>query len=220
MHSALGISTHMGWAAVAALLLDAGTPRQVRTFRLATAAPADTEAAEPYHAAAGYRGATRVRPPPDPERVVRDALRRQRRYTEIQLGRLLRELRDWPAPVQAALFVGRGRPAASLERILASHAQIHVAEGNAVRGAVRRALEGRTIGTLPLDRRELPDRVRALLGIDAPAAEQVLRGLRPDNGGVWRREERDCALAAWLAGAGRPAGEPEPAAQDGSGFSP
>lgn len=165
MHSALGISTHLGWAAVSALLLDGATPRQVRTFRLATADPADAEAVEPYHAAAGYHAGLRARQPEEPEHIVRDALRRQRRYTEIQLGRLLRELRDWPSPVQAALFVGRGRPAASL------------------------------------DRHALPERVTELIDLEAPAAEQLLRGLTPDNGGIWRREQRDCALAAWLAGA-------------------
>lgn len=213
MHSALGISTHLGWAAVSALLLDGATPRQVRTFRLATADPADAEAVEPYHAAAGYHAGLRARQPEEPEHIVRDALRRQRRYTEIQLGRLLRALRDWPSPVQAALFVGRGRPAASLERVLASHAQIHVAEGNAVRDAVRHALERRQISTLPLDRHALPERVTELIDLEAPAAEQLLRGLTPDNGGIWRREQRDCALAAWLAGAAALA------AQD-FGFSP
>lgn len=199
MHAALGVSTHMGWASVAALLVDHGRPCGVRTFRLQTGDPAEPDSIEPFHAAGGYRGATRVRPPADPERVVANGLRKQRRHTAGDLNRLLRALDDWPRPGCAGLFVGRGREAASLDRVLASHAQIHVAEGNAVRDSVRQAMNAEQIALYELDRRDLPEQVRAMLDLDHDTAHVLLRGLRPDNGGGWRQEERQCALAAWLA---------------------
>lgn len=199
MQCALGVSTHMGWAAVAALLTDAGKPCAVRTFRLQTGDPAEPDSIEPYHAAGGYRGAVRVRPPPDPDRVVARGLQKQRRHTAKHLTRLLRALNDWPPPAHAGLFVGRGRQAESLERVLASHAQIHVAEGNAVRDSIRRALAGRDIALLEIDRRDLFEQTRNVLHLDPDAATAALRALRPDNGGVWRQEERHCALCAWLA---------------------
>ena len=199
METALGLSPHMGWACAAAVLIDGGIPTAVRTFRLTTGDRAHPESIEPYHAAAGYRGARRVEPPADPERVVREGLRRQRRHTSADLARLLGQLEDWPAPRRAALFVGRGREGSSLERILASHAQIHVAEGNAVRESIRRALAGPDITVLEVDRRDVAADVRARLGLEEAAASQRLKGLCPDNGGPWRQEERSCALAAWLS---------------------
>ena len=203
MDTAIGVSTHMGWACVAAVLLDAGRPGRVRTFRLETGDPRQPDSIEPYHAAGGYRGATRVRPPPDPERVVRAGLGKQRRHTALHLARLLGELNDWPRPARAALFVGRGREATTLERVLSSHAQIHVAEGNAVRESIRQALTDRDIPLWEVDRRDLPREVEARLALDPDTADADLRALRPDNGGSWRQEERHCALAAWLAAAAR-----------------
>lgn len=201
MQTTIGVSTHMGWAAVAALLADAAEPCSVRTFRLETGDPGEPDSIEPYHAAGGYRGAVRVRPPPDPERVVRTGLSKQRRHTDRHLARLLDALADWPRPAGAVLFVGRGRDLDDLTRVLASHAQIHVAEGNAVRDAVRRALARHGIPVIELDRRDLPERVAAELDMSADAAMAALRTLRPDNGGLWRKEQRDCALAAWIAAA-------------------
>ena len=199
METAFGLSIHMGWACVAAVLVEGRTPTAVRTFRLTTGDHAHPESIEPYHAAAGYHGATRIDPPANPDRVVRDGLRRQRRHTSKHLARLIGQLEDWPLPRRAALFVGRGRVGTSLERILASHAQIHVAEGNAVRDSVRRALAERHIAVLEVDRRDLAASVQSHLGLEEAAAGQRLRGLRPDNGGAWRQEERSCALAAWLS---------------------
>jgi hypothetical protein len=49
---ALGISPHMGWAAVASVALAKDTVRVLRTDRIATGAPDDRETVEPYHVAA------------------------------------------------------------------------------------------------------------------------------------------------------------------------
>ena len=202
MQTALGVSTHMGWACVAAVLVQTHAPTAVRTFRLATGDPAEPDSIEPYHAAAGYRGATRLLAPADPDRVVRTGLRKQRSHTARHLKLLLRELPDWPPIERAALFVGRGRQAPGLERVLASHAQIHVAEGNAVRDAVRHAFSRHGIELMEIDRRMLFQRVTESLGRDEATVMAELAALRPANGSVWRQEQKHCALAAWVAAAG------------------
>lgn len=196
----LGVCTHMGWATVTAVRLEGGRPAAVRTFRLETGDPDDRASLEPYHRAGGYEGAKRVPAPPDPAKVVNAGLRKQRHHTDKRLRELLSTLKVWPQPPGCgALFVGRGRTASSLERILASHAQIHVAEGNAVRDAVRRAFARQHIPLLEVDRKSLFDQAASRLSLDENTLDRHLKSLQPDNGGPWRQEERHCALAAWLA---------------------
>lgn len=209
--AALGVCTHLGWATVSAVRVGKDGVEAVRTFRLATCDPEDREAREPYHVAGGFDGLARVPRPREPRKVIASGLRKQRRRTARNLERLLRELADWRVPVRrAALFVGRGRSAPDLERILASHAQIHVAEGDAVREAVRRACDVLDLRVVEIDRRRLPEEARSRLALDERATTRHLKALRPEAGGAWRKEERECALAAWIAAAAPPGRLREP----------
>lgn len=195
----LGFSCHLGWIAASAVLARSGAITAVVTFRLSTARDGDRLAQEPYHVAGGFDGLTRVPPPPDPAAVIRKGLTRQATETRKSLAACLASLDGWPAPVAAAVLTARGRQAATLSRVLASHAQIHIAEGNAVRNTIADACRAEGLQVIELDRRGLSGMLSTRFGQDEPAALRGLAAMRPTNGGAWRKEEKVCALAAWYA---------------------
>ncbi len=199
MNSSLGISSHLGWAAVSAVLSSGGRIESVRTFRIVTANEGDRSALEPYHVAGGFQGLQRVEPPASPASAVARGIQRQRRKTLSSLGELIGSLQDWPVLSVAALFTGRGRIAPSLEQALASHTQIHIAEGNAVRESISRSCEALKIAVVKQDRRDFSDHFQRSFGVDERKALAGLNNQTIDNGGVWRKEEKLCALLALLA---------------------
>ena len=196
----LGFSTHLGWVCVTAVRSRQREIAGVRTFRLETSPPGIREALEPYHVAGGFDGLQRVPPPADPAVSVARGLDKQQRTTAKNLKLLIRALEDWGVGVCAAgLFVGRGRQAPTLEKILASHTQIHVAEGNAVRNSVRQACRNLHIPVLSIDKRLLFDVVQQYLELDESSAMNLLTQVKPDNAGGWRKEEKLCTLAGLVA---------------------
>lgn len=156
MNSSLGISSHLGWAAV-------------------TADNGDRGALEPYHVAGGFDGLQRVDPPADPAAAVAEGLQRQRQTTLDNLRKVIISLADWPVLSAAALFTGRGRIAANLEQALASHTQIHIAEGNAVRDSITRGLEALQIAVVTQDRRDFSSQYQRSFSVDEHAALASLK---------------------------------------------
>jgi hypothetical protein len=199
---ALGIATHLGWASVVTIAPARGWLRVLRVDRLLTADPDDIEAQAPYHRAAGYEGARRIDVPPDPAAVVERGLLHQRSRTLASLSALAAELREAGQEVRAAaILAGRGRAGASLERVLASHSQIHVAEGNAVRDAFAHALERLEIQCARIEQQTVLGNAAAELRTSAVEIERRLRATRPERAGPWRQEQRLAALAARAAAA-------------------
>ncbi|HZF31787.1 MAG TPA: hypothetical protein VE907_21895 [Gammaproteobacteria bacterium] len=131
---ALGIATHLGWAAVVAVTPTAELLRVVANVRIETAKPSDIVAAAPYHRAAGYEGAKRIPSPRNPKAVLERAIERQRRHTLAQLRALLEELAAGGHDVtSAAILAGRGRLGDSLDPVA------RVALADPRRGGARRA---------------------------------------------------------------------------------
>jgi hypothetical protein len=197
--AALGISAHMGWAAVVSVALEKGPIRILRTDRIATGTTADPETVEPYHVAAGIDSPERPRTA-DAREIIRRGLTKQRRHTLASLRALERALRGSGFTLMAgAILCGRGRNAASLDRILASHAQIHTAEGIAVRDALASALVELGVRASMVDRDTAFEKAAATLELEEAVITATLKSLRPENGGPWRQEHKLAALAAWLA---------------------
>jgi hypothetical protein len=196
---ALGISSHMGWAAVVSVAVEKSTIRVLRTDRIATGTTDDLETVEPYHIAAGFDAPERPKPA-DALEIIRRGLEKQRRHTLASVRALERELRESGYTLTSgAILCGRGRNAASLDRILASHAQIHTAEGIAVREALASALGKLGVRISMVDRETALERAAATLKLEEAVITASLKSLRPENGGPWRQEHKQAALAAWLA---------------------
>jgi len=154
---------------------------------------------EPYHVAGGFDGLARVPSPDDPEATVKMGLRKQQRVTGEHFARFSRDLAAQGHKIKdAVILTGRGKLAASLAKILNSHAQIHVAEGVAVRQSVEEALTAQGIRVHRLDEKSLPDLVSERLGLTESEAFEALSEARAADAGTWKKEQKICALAAWL----------------------
>ncbi len=199
----VGFKAHMGWLNAVAVAVRAtpdtapkNLPVAVDARRIDFAGGQPREVGEPYHAAGGWRGARRVTAPADPAAVVARGRAAQARALDRQLRAYQQALAglgfQWR---RAVVLTGRGRLGGDLSRLLASHAQIHVAEGEAVREGLRAALDALSVRATDQDEKDV-------LGL-AVTALQVADPLRmlaagPRGAGVWRKEERLIALAAWL----------------------
>jgi hypothetical protein len=202
---ALGIDAHMGWAAVSVIARSQHAIRVIRTERIDTADSGDREALEPYHVAAGFDGIERMPRPSDAAAILARGLARQRRHTLASCRKLCSELRDSGHDVtNAAILSGRGRMSASLDNLLASHAQIHIAEGIAVRESIATALVELGLTVEPIDKQSLYDRAARILGMSCDEIAAALKAARPENLGAWRQDQKLAALAAWCV-ANKPA---------------
>jgi hypothetical protein len=198
--AAIGISAHLGWAATTTITVGKSGVRVLRTDRIEIARPDDRETREPYHVAGGFEGLGRVSQPSNPERSLQRGLRRQRRSAARLIASLASALlADGYRCAFAGLLVSRGRAADTFERAIASHTQIHIEEGIAVRESLRLALVGTGARVVPLDQKALWPRACDELDRTEAALLADLRARRPENGGSWRKEDQSAALAAWIA---------------------
>lgn len=196
----IGIISHMGWICAGIIRLDPGGDLEIiHTARVETCDPGDRESLEPYHVAGGFDGLTRVPVPDDQAAVVENGRQKQCAATLANLGQLKKFVEQYGDLRHAGLLTGRGRLASSLDKVLASHAQIHIAEGDAVRAAVAAALATLGVELLRIDKKDLFTVAQKELGLDRPAILSELSRKAPAAGGPWRQEEKFAALTGWLA---------------------
>ena len=196
--AAIGFAVHQGWAAAVGIAATRDSVQAAYSLRIETSPADDREATEPYHVAGGWQGQDRVRPPDDPAAAIERGLARQRRHTKQSLQRLLHELAEYGLrPNLGAVLAGGGHMGRDLTRLLASHAQIHIAEGDAVRESIERGLTSLSLAAVRVDRRLVEEAVE-LGGVKRELLAEQLRRMNPVNRGAWRKEERMCALGAWV----------------------
>jgi len=116
------------------------------------------------------------------------------RSTKANLGR---------APIIAALLVNRaGWITDLLEYSLAFADHVAVAEGLAVREALRFAFRRCGIDSVELDEKTLPGVAAETLRISTAEIDARLKMLGVTAGKPWRKEQKLACLAAWVAIAG------------------
>jgi hypothetical protein len=98
----------------------------------------------------------------------------------------------------SAILMAAGRTLPSLEKILASHALIHAAEGEFFREVVHQACKDRGIAVTRLRERELEDRTNQTFGNRARQVKQRISGFGKHLGPPWTQDEKIAALGAAL----------------------
>jgi hypothetical protein len=96
------------------------------------------------------------------------------------------------------MLLASGRALPSLQKILASHALIHTAEGEFFRNIVCEACETCHIPVMGIRERELNERANTTFGNRAPSVRQHISGLRKTVGSPWTQDEKTAALAALI----------------------
>jgi hypothetical protein len=199
---ALGFRAARGGALVVGVAVEDGQPRVVMSMVLATAAEGDRLAFEPYHVAFEMaEGASEVSP--KARAAVAEGRRRQDALAAEGLGNIVGRLeREGNRATVAALLVNRAgwMMADLLQYSLFDPSHPAVAEGMAVREALRLAVGGCGLDLIEMDEKSLPESASIKLGLSPGELESRLKALgavaRP-----WRKEQKLACLAAWLAAA-------------------
>ena len=211
---ALGCRAFRGGCVVVAVQADdaavaaARPPTVLLSTILRTAAEGDRLAFEPYHVAVEMPRGEDGRATDGMRAAVAEGRARQREAAIAGLEGILRDLAGEHArPAVAALLVNRAGwmtdlLAYSLE--FADHPP--VAEGLAVRDAMRDAFAAVGLAPLEMDEKSLAPRAAAGLGVTEPALWLQLKALARVDGKAddrvwrpWRKEQQLAALAAWAA---------------------
>jgi hypothetical protein len=189
-----------GGAVVVGVVADEGAPRAVCSTFLATSDEDDRLTLEPY--AVGLALVSKAEAGNTEEAIEAVAVGRKRQEGLAQSGLklLLHSLRnDGFEPLLAALLVNRAGWVSDLESYgLSSPEHAAVAEGLAVREALRKAARANEIWLEDIDEKSLRNSVAEKFNISAAAVDAVLKGAGKAMGRPWRKEQKLAFLAAWV----------------------
>ena len=203
--TAIGLRAQRGGAVAVALAIEAGEPRVLVSGMLATSTADDRLSLEPYRVAAGMPRGPQGKASAEAAAAVAEGRRRQDRIAASQLQDLVHRLEDAGGkPAAAALLVNRaGWVTDLLGYSLAWPEHAAVADGLAVRDALRFACRRCELEVVELDEKSLPELAAATLGLPSGEIDARLKALGAAVARPWRKEQKLASLAAWVAVAGR-----------------
>lgn len=189
--AALGFSSHVGWAAVVAVAGPLDSPGVVAKRRVELAATFDVGAV--YHVGQGL-------PLEEAEAFVRSSEQTFHAAASAGIAALAAELRGLGLePIASAVLAGGAKPLPPLEAILRSHALVHAAEGELYRRVLARASASCSIPATLVPAKDLPARAARAAGLPERRLAAKLAEIGKASGKPWARDQKDAALAAWIA---------------------
>ncbi len=197
---ALGFRAARGGGVVVAVTVDGREPRVVLSTFLATGTAGDRLSLEPYHVAAEMERDPQGAASAEAADAVAEGRKRQGELAARGLDAIVRQVRDARrAPVVAALLVNRaGWITDPLAYSLEWREHVPVAEGLAVRDAIRFAFVQCSIEVAEVDEKSLHNVASKQLGTSPDDLEIRLKSLGATVGKPWRREQKLACLAAWV----------------------
>jgi hypothetical protein len=181
----IGFRVHSGWAMMVAVAGSPDRPVIVDRQRIQF-----SDTAQPYHAARDL-GAIRGRVFLEECRKASNALAAPALEASIKRvgGDRVRG---------CAVLMGSGRPSATLEATLASHAAIHTAEGVFFREIVIHAAESCGLSARRIKEKELLDLASREFKTSVDDLVRGLNELSKVLGPPWTQDHKFAALAGWL----------------------
>ena len=197
----LGFRALKGGSVVVGIAIDKGEPRILWSSFLATAVAGDRLSLEPYHVAAAMQRAPDGGASEEAKAAVAEGRKRQDKLATAGLKDIAGKLRKDGAEITvAALLINRaGWITDLLDYSLAWAEHPPVAEGLAVRDAMRFAFHSLGVDVTELDEKSLPDIASKQLRIKPAGIEAQLKAFGRAAGKPWRKEQKLAALAAWVA---------------------
>ena len=201
---ALGFRAGRGGSVVVGVAVDRPLPQVVLSAFLATAAEGDRLAFEPYQVAYEMPRAEGGGPTAEAAAAVAEGRRRQAALASTALAGVLEGLNsEGFRPAVAALLINRaGWMTDRLEHSLSAPSHPPVAEGLAVRAALRAAFAGAGLGVVEMDEKSLRESAMLKLPLTPGQIDVQLDALGATAGRPWRKEQKTACLAAWVATAG------------------
>ena len=191
--AAVGFRVHSGWAAAVAVCLEKGGPVVLTRQRVQLVETYTYEFRQPYHTAekmlAGQAREFIARMQAEAGRLACSAIREIASRTQEQGVKL----------TGCGLLLASGRPLPPLEKILASHALIHTADGELFREALLHASTRCGLGEFTIKEKELLDRAGVVLRTKPNELVRRVTELGRSLGSPWSQDEKFATIAAWLA---------------------
>ena len=190
--AAIGFRVHSGWAAVVAVCVEKGAPIVLVKQRVHLVDTFTYEFRQPYHTAEkmllGQAREFIARMQAEARRLAYRAIRELASRTQEQGVKLTR----------CGLLLASGRPLPGLEKILASHALIHTADGELFREALLHASARCGLRDFTIKEKELVDCAENILRLKSAVLMRRVTELGRPFGAPWSQDEKFATLAAWL----------------------
>lgn len=197
----IGLCALRGGAVIVGVALQGGQPRVVLSSFLATFEEGDRLSLEPYILAAEMPRSPDGHASAEAVETVRQGRQRQDQIAVDALGDIIHQMQDAGfEPVVAGLLVNRaGWITDLLAHSLSAPEHPIIAEGLAVRDALRFAFGRLSLRAVELDEKSLPERASEAFGMTPAELDIRLKTLGADIGPPWRKEQKLACLAAWVA---------------------
>jgi hypothetical protein len=196
--SAIGIRVHSGWGALVAVTGKGSELEVIERQRVEIIDRRIPGVAQPFHFA---------------ERLTLDkAQEHVTRCAAASKGLASDALREVASQLDGqgykiagmSILLSSGRPLPAFEKILASHALIHAAEGEFFRQAFRDGAEALRIPVTGIRERELAMELRSTFGDAASGLQKKVAGFGRLLGPPWTADQKLAALAAVITLANPP----------------
>jgi hypothetical protein len=196
--AAIGFRVHSGWAAAVVMCVEKGAPVVLARQRVHLVDTFTYEFRQPYHTAEKML-----------DGQAREFISRMRAEARRLAYRAIRELASRTQEqgvklTRSGLLLASGRPLPALEKILASHALIHTADGELFREALLHASARCGLRDFRIKDKELRDHAAQVFRIKSAALMSRVTELGRPFGSPWSQDEKFATLAAWLALAAPP----------------
>jgi hypothetical protein len=189
----LGFRVHSGWAVAVALCGPSDSPLMMDRRRFQLVKNFTYTYRQPYHTGEKM-------PREDAAKFIAGVRSEAARLAQSSVRSMQTDLAEQDCKIgRCALLLASGRALPGLEKIIASHALIHTADGELFRDALRVAC---TRCRLPLEavrEKELFEIASKRLGVSAVALKRRIAAFGKSFGPPWTQDEKFAALAAWLA---------------------
>jgi len=190
--AALGFRVHSGWAAAVVLCGPLDAPVVVDRRKIQLVKIFSYTLRQPYHTAGKM-------PRPDAIKFISGVQADAKRLALSALRSLQADLAEGDFKLmRGALLLASGRALPALERILASHALIHTADGELFRDSLRAACARCDLPLQGIREKELFATASKVLGIQAAILKRRIAEFGKSLGPPWSQDEKFAALAAWL----------------------
>lgn len=191
--AALGFRVHSGWTAVIAVAVEKGSPTVLARQRVHLVETFTYEFRQPYH--------TAEKLPLEKAHAFVSRVQAEARGLAVRaVHELQSDLREKGYELaRCGLLLASGKPLPSLEKILASHALIHTADGELFREAILHADARCGLSAFTVKERELLDAAGQAFRLKPAELLRRVTELGRSLGAPWSQDEKFATVAAWLA---------------------
>ena len=190
--AAIGFRVHSGWAAMVAVSLEKGEPAVLDKRKLLLVKTFSYTFRQPYHTAEKMELG-------EAAEFVRAVEKESRELALTGIHSLQKELEKLEYQISGcSLLLASGRELPVFEKVLASHAMIHTADGELFRDAIRRASASAKLPLTSVKERDLLASASKRLKKRTEFLNRRLTGLGKSLGPPWTQDEKFATLAAWL----------------------